>query len=63
MQKHDDIVEHVHTIMNLKERANHVKNATERIVLERSVSAVNDELNTLIDTLYQVEAQENGDEE
>ena len=63
VQKHDDIVEHVHTIMNLKERANHVKNATERIVLERSVSAVNDELNTLIDTLYQVEAQEKEDEE
>ena len=41
----------------------HARNATEKTVFERSINAVNDELNTLIDALYQVEAQENGDEE
>lgn len=63
VQKHDNIVEHVRTIMNLKNQANHARNATEKTVFERSINAVNDELNTLIDALYQVEAQENGDEE
>ena len=63
VQKHDNIVEHVCTSMNLKNQANHARNATEKTVFERSINAVNDELNTLIDALYQVEAQENGDEE
>ena len=63
VHKHDNIVEHVRTIMDLKDRANHARNTTERTVLERSVNALTDELNTLIDTLYQVEAQENEDEE
>ena len=63
VQKHDNIVEHVRTLMNLKNQANHARNATEKTVFERSINAVNDELNTLIDALYQVEAQENGDEE
>lgn len=63
VQKHDDIVEHVRTIMSLKNQANHARNATEKTVFERSASAVNDELNALIDALYQVEAQENEDKE
>ena len=63
VQKHDNIVKHVRTIMNLKNQANHARNAMERTVFERSINAVNDELNTLIDALYQVEAQENEDEE
>ena len=63
MSASTNIVEHVRTIMNLKNQANHARNATEKTVFERSINAVNDELNTLIDALYQVEAQENGDEE
>ena len=63
VEKHDNIVEHVHTLMNLKKQAHHARNTTERTVLERSINAVNEELNTLIDALYQVEAQKNEDEE
>lgn len=63
VQKHDDIVRGVETIMHLKEQAKCARNITERTVFERSASAVNHELNALIDTLYQVEAQENEDEE
>lgn len=63
VKKHDDIVRGVETIMHLKEQAKCARNITERTVFERSASAVNRELNALIDTLYQVEAQENEDEE
>ena len=63
VKKHDDIVRGVETIMHLKEQAKCARNITERTVFERSASAVNHELNALIDTLYQVEAQENEDEE
>lgn len=59
VQKHDDIVRCVETIMQLKEQVKRARNITERTVLERSASTVNHELNTLIDTLYQVDAQEN----
>ena len=63
VKKHDDIVRGVETIMHLKEQAKCARNITERTVFERSASAVNHELNALIDTLYQVEAQENEDDE
>ena len=63
VQKHNDIVRCVETIMQLKRQTKCARNNAERTVFERSASTVNHELNALIDTLYQVEAQENGDEE
>lgn len=63
VQKHNDIVRCVETIMQLKEQVKCARNISERTVFERSASTVNNELNALIDTLYRVEAQENEDEE
>lgn len=62
VRKHNEIVQCVETIMQLKEQVKQARNIVERTVLERSVNMVNHELNALIDVLYQVENQENEDE-
>ena len=59
--KHQRIVDLVQTIMSLKQQMTAAPNATQRTVMERSISAVNSELNSIINTLYQVEPQ-NGEE-
>lgn len=56
---HQQIVNSVHSIMQLKEQLVVAPNSARRVVLERLISAANNELNALIDGLYQVEAQEN----
>ena len=56
---HQQIVETVRNIMQLKEQLLIAPNRARRVVLERLISTANNELNTLIDGLYQVEAQEN----
>ena len=60
-EKHQRIVDLVQTIMSLKQQLAAAPNATQRTVIERSISAVNSELNSIINTLYQVEPQ-NGEE-
>ena len=57
--KHQRIVELVQTIMQLKERLMAVPNIAQRTVIERSIAAVNNDLNSTIDELYQVESQDN----
>lgn len=52
VQKHDDIVRGVETIMHLKEQTKCARNITERTVFERSASAVNHELKISITYLY-----------
>lgn len=56
--KHQQIVEMVKNIMQLKEQLATAPNAARRTVLEHSISAINAELNSAIDVLYQVESQE-----
>lgn len=56
--KHQQIVEMVKNIMQLKEQLATAPNAARRTVLEHSISAINAELNSAIDALYQVESQE-----
>lgn len=56
--KHQQIVEMVQNIMQLKEQLTTAPNAARRTVLEHSISAINAELNSAIDALYQVESQE-----
>lgn len=55
--KHQQIVEMVKNIMRLKEQLATAPNAARRTVLEHSISAINAELNSAIDALYQVESQ------
>ena len=57
--KHHRIVESVQTIMRLKEQLAISPNATQRTVIERSIVAINNDLNSEIDALYQVEFQNN----
>lgn len=57
--KHQRIVDLVQTIMSLKEQVSTAPNIAQRTVLERSITAVNSELNSAIDELYQVESQDN----
>lgn len=56
--KHQQIVEMVQNIMQLKEQLASAPNAARRTVLEHSITAINAELNIAIDGLYQVESQE-----
>lgn len=56
--KHQQIVEMVQNIMQLKEQLASAPNAARRKVLEHSITAINAELNRAIDELYQVESQE-----
>lgn len=56
--KHQQIVEMVQNIMQLKEQLAFAPNAARRTVLEHSITAINAELNSAIDELYQVESQE-----
>ena len=56
--KHQQIVEMVQNIMRLKEQLASAPNAARRTVLEHSITAINAELNSAIDELYQVESQE-----
>lgn len=56
--KHQQIVEMVQNIMQLKEQLASAPNAARRTVLEHSITAINAELNIAIDELYQVESQE-----
>lgn len=57
--KHQRIVELVQTLMRLKEQLSTAPNIAQRTVLERSITAVNADLNCAIDELYQVESQDN----
>lgn len=57
--KHQRIVDLVQTIMSLKEQLSTAPNIAQRTVLERSITAVNTELSSVIDELYQVESQDN----
>lgn len=57
--KHQRIVDLVQTIMSLKEQLSTAPNIAQRTVLERSITAVNTELNSVIDELYRVESQDN----
>lgn len=57
--KHQQIVELVQTIMGLKQQLTTAPNAIQRTVIERSVVALNNDLNCAIDELYQVVSQEN----
>lgn len=56
-EKHREIVEHVQTIMTLKQQLEVAPNAAQRAVIERSITAVNNDLNSAIDALYQVQHQ------
>lgn len=56
--KHQQIVEMVQNIMQLKEQLASAPNAACRTVLEHSITAINAELNSAINELYQVESQE-----
>ena len=56
-EKHREIVEHVQTIMTLKQQLEVAPNAAQRAVIERSITAVNNDLNSAIDELYQVQHQ------
>ena len=55
---HNQIVEMVQNIMQLKEQLVSAPNAARRTVLEHSITAINAELNSAINELYQVESQE-----
>lgn len=63
VNKYQNIVDHVQTIMQLKQQMNNSSNAAERTILKRSMGAVTDELNALIDILYQVQTLENEEQE
>ena len=56
--KHQDIVDSVRTIMDLKNRIRNAPNTTQRNTLERAVAGAIRALNGKIDRLYQVNAQE-----
>lgn len=56
--KHQQIVEMVQNIMQLKAQLASAPNAARRTVLEHSIAAINTDLNRAIDELYQVESQE-----
>ena len=56
--KHQKIVEMVQNIMKLKEQLPFAPNAARRTVLEHSISAINAELNSAINELYQVKSLE-----
>ncbi len=56
--KHQQIVEMVQSIMQLKAQLISVPNTARRTVLEHSIAAINNDLNNAIDELYQIEAQE-----
>jgi len=58
---YQQIINSVQTLMQLKEQLKTAPNRARRVVLERLISTANNELNALIDALYQVEAQENED--
>ena len=57
--KYQQIVEYVQTIMRLKNQLTIAPNGTQKTVIERSIVAVNGNLNNTIDELYQVVPQEN----
>jgi type I restriction-modification system DNA methylase subunit len=57
--KHDQIVELVRTIMQLKEQAAAAPNAVQRTVFGHSIAAVTKDLNHAVSELYQVESQKN----
>lgn len=57
--KHQQIVDGVQRIMCLKQQLITVPNAARRTVIERSIVAANNDLNSAIDELYQVSPQEN----
>ena len=57
--KHQKIVESVQTVMRLKAQLTVVPNAAQRTVIERSITAVKNNLNSEIDELYQVVSQDN----
>lgn len=54
--KHNRIVEYVHTIMQLKEQLLAAPNTAQKMVLERSITAIKNDLNKAIDELYLVES-------
>lgn len=56
--KHQQIVEMVQNIMQLKVQLASAPNAARRTVLEHSIAAINADMNSVIDDLYQIEAQE-----
>lgn len=56
--KHQQIVEMVQNIMQLKEQLIVAPNATRRTVLEHSITALNADLNRAVDALYQVDPLE-----
>lgn len=56
--KHQQIVEMVQNIMQLKEQLASAPNVAHRTVLKHSIAAINTDLNSAIDELYQVESQE-----
>ena len=56
--KHQKIVEMVQNIMQLKEQLPFAPNVARRTVLEHSISAINAELNSAINELYQVKSRE-----
>ncbi len=55
VRKHDQIVDSVRTIMQLKSQLAVAPNAAERTVLDHAVEAVTTNLNTAINELYQVQ--------
>lgn len=56
--KHQEIVDLVQNIMQLKDQLSTAPNAARRTVLEHSITALNSDLNRAVDVLYQVESQE-----
>lgn len=56
--KHQQIVEMVQNIMQLKSQIASAPNAARRTVFEHSIAALNTDLNKAIDELYQVESHE-----
>ncbi len=56
--KHQEIVDLVQNIMQLKDQLSAAPNAARRTVLEHSITALNYDLNRAVDALYQVESQE-----
>ena len=58
-EKHNQIVELVNTIMRMKTQLASAPNIAQKTVLERSIAAVNNDLNRAIDGLYQVQSPAN----
>ena len=56
--KHQQIVEMVQNIMQLKAQLASAPNTARRTVLDHSIVAISTDLNNAIDELYQIEAQE-----